>query len=67
MNKPALLRHEVRLAAVNSEHTENKSHAATNGFKGRTFLSCLSHIALYLEDPVNRMLMTLPQRKINNI
>jgi len=32
---------------------QNKWQAATNGFKGRTFSSCLSHIALSLEDPVN--------------
>jgi hypothetical protein len=32
---------------------QNKWQAAADGFKGGTFLSCLSHIALSLDDPVN--------------
>jgi hypothetical protein len=32
---------------------QNKWQTATYGFKGRTFPSCLSHIAHSLEDPVN--------------
>jgi len=32
---------------------QNKWQAATNGFEGRAFSSCLSHIAPSLEDPVN--------------
>ena len=38
---------------INSERMQNKWQAATNGFKEGTFLSCLSHIALSLEYPVN--------------
>jgi hypothetical protein len=32
---------------------QNKWQAATNGFKERTFSSCLSHIAVSVEDPLN--------------